>query len=114
MRIIRDLIYFDFDKAASIWSQFEEGLLERTSVTEDLGKDRAAGTRFGIPGVAEASLGVDYLQKTSKLQSKTLHHDLLNRVETGLTESGLVTDLSKLGGSVTTAQQVRSALGGRP
>jgi hypothetical protein len=61
--IIRDILYLDFDKAASIWSQFDEGLLERVSVTEDAGKDRAAGTKFGIPGVAEASLGVDYLQK---------------------------------------------------
>ena len=24
---LRDLLYLDFDKAASIWSQFEEGLL---------------------------------------------------------------------------------------
>lgn len=114
MKIIRDLIYFDFDKAASIWSQFDEGLLERTSVTEDVGKDRAAGTKFGIPGLAEANLGVDYLQKRSTLQSKTLHHHLLNLVETRLTESELVTDLSTLGGDVTTAQAVRSSVGRRP
>ncbi len=43
---IRDLLYLDFDKAASIWSQFEEGLVERTSITNDLGKDRSAGTKF--------------------------------------------------------------------
>ena len=114
MKTIRDLIYFDFDKAASIWSQFEEGLLERTSVTEDLGKDRSAGTKFGLPGIAEANLGVDYLQKKSTLQSKTLHHDLLNRVETRLTDNELVTDLSTPGGDVTTAEQVRSVISGRP
>lgn len=111
-KIVRDLIYFDFDKAASIWSQFEEGLLDRTSVTEDVGKDRAAGTKFGIPGLAEANLGVDYLQKRSTLQSKTLHHDLLNRVEAHLAESELVTDLS--GSDPATAQEVRSMLAGRP
>ena len=54
---LRDLLYPDFDKAASIWSQFEEGLLERMSVTEDAGKNRTAGTKFGIPGIAQASLG---------------------------------------------------------
>jgi hypothetical protein len=42
---LRDLLYLGFDKAASIWSQFEEGLLASFSVTEDTGKDRAAGTR---------------------------------------------------------------------
>ena len=112
---IRDILYLDFDKAASIWSQFDEGLLERVSVTEDAGKDRAAGTKFGIPGVAEASLGVDYLQKKSTLQSKTLHHDLLNRVEKRLLEAGLVTDLA---GAVqpkdASPETIRSAIGTRP
>jgi hypothetical protein len=112
---IRDLLYLDFDKAASIWSQFEEGLLERVSVTEDTGKDRAAGTKFGIAGIAEANLGVDYLQKKSTLQSKTLHHDLLNRVEGRLLEAGLVTDLSEavdLGES--SATNIRAAIAERP
>jgi hypothetical protein len=45
---IRDLLYFDFDKAASIWSQFDEGLLERVTVNEDVGTDQVAGTKFGI------------------------------------------------------------------
>jgi hypothetical protein len=111
---IRDLLYFDFDKAASIWSQFEEGLLERMSVTEDAGKDRNAGTKFSIPGVAEASLGVDYIQKRSILQSKTLHHDLLNRVELSLRRAGLVTDLSEQPSSVNSADLIRHAIGGRP
>lgn len=105
----------DFDKAASIWSQFEEGLLERISVTEDTGKDRAAGTKFGIPGVAEANLGVDYLQKRSTLQSKTLHHDVLNRVEDSLVTAGLVTDLSGLQPrNESSPEVIRMAVGDRP
>ena len=111
---IRDLLYFDFDKAASIWSQFAEGLPERISITEDLGKDRAAGVKFGLPGIAEANLGVDYLQKKSTLQSKTLHHDLLNRVEAGLGDAGLVTDLFELEHSVSDAAVIRSTIGTRP
>ncbi len=114
MKTIRDLLYLDFDKAASIWSQFEEGLLERVSVTEDVGKDRAAGTKFGLPGVAEANLGVDYLQKRSTLQSKTLHHDLLNRVETRLKADQLVTDLSDGDLAFTSVDAIRSAIGDRP
>lgn len=115
MPIIRDLLYLDFDKAASIWSQFEEGLLERVSVTEDTGKDRTAGARFGIPGIAEANLGVDYLQKRFTLQSKTLHHDLLNRVEERLLRAGLVTDLGEVANaSAASPEDIRAAIGTRP
>jgi hypothetical protein len=60
---LRDLLYLDFEKAASIWSQFEEGLLESVSVTEDTGKDRAAGTKFGIPGLVKASAEYQELQQ---------------------------------------------------
>jgi hypothetical protein len=112
---IRDLLYLDFDKAASIWSQFEEGLLERVSVTEDTGKDRAAGTKFGFPGIAEANLGVDYLEKRSTLRSKTLHHDVLNRIEQRLVKAKLVTDLSAFEPrNESSPEKIRSALGDRP
>jgi hypothetical protein len=112
---VRDLLYLDFDKAASIWSQFEEGLLERVSVTEDTGKDRTAGAKFGIPSVAEANLGVDYQQKRSTLQSRTLHHDVLNRVERGLEEAGLITDLStRVSGDESSPQKIRAVIGKRP
>ena len=120
--MLRDLLYLDFDKAASIWSQFEEGLLGTTSVTEDTGKDREAGTKFGfrlgVPGVgdahAQASLGVDYIQKRSTLQSKTLHHDVLTRVEERLEEGGLVTDLSSLPADESSAERIRAAIDNRP
>jgi hypothetical protein len=111
---IRDLLYLDFDKAASIWSQFDEGLLERVTVNEDVGKDRVAGTKFGIPGLAEANLGVDYLQKKSTLKSRTLHHDLLNRVEARLQGGGLVSDLSEMDHLVASAAEIRAAIGERP
>jgi hypothetical protein len=112
---LRDLLYLDFDKAASIWSQFEEGLPERVSVTSDAGKDRTAGTKFGIPGIAEANLGVDYQQKRSVLYSRTLHHDVLNRVERALADSGLVADLtSEPARTESSPQKIRSVIGKRP
>jgi hypothetical protein len=111
---LRDLLYLDFDKAASIWSQFEEGLPERMSVTEDTGKTRAAGTKFGV-GVAGANLTVDYLDKRSTLQSKTLHHDVLNRVEQRLEEVGLVTDLAEaVNSDESSADKIRHAIAHRP
>ncbi len=112
---LRDLLYLDFEKAASIWSQFEEGLQERLSITEDTGTTRAAGAKVGISGIAGANLGVDYLNKRSTLQSKTLHHNILNSVESRLTEAGLVTDLSEsVSSEESSSENIRSAIGGRP
>jgi hypothetical protein len=58
---------------------------------------------------------VDYPQKKSTLQSKTLHHDLLNRVEKRVLVAGLVTDLA---GAVqpkdASPETIRSAIGTRP
>ena len=111
--LIRDLLYLDFEKAASIWSQFEEGLPDRTSITQDVGKTQAAGAKLGV-GLAGANLGVDYIDKKSTLQSKTLHHDILSRVEQRLTKAGLVTDLSaSLPEDEASPETIRTALGGR-
>ncbi len=112
---IRDLLYLDFDKAASIWSQFEGGLRERLSVTDDSGKGQKAGVSFGIPKIAEANLGVDYTGKRSVLETKILHHDILNRVDVELTNAGLVVDLmTSLPASEPDPQEIRNAIGLHP
>ncbi len=111
---IRDLLYLDFDKAASIWSQFQGGLVERTSITDDLEKERSAGTKFGIPGVAEAKLGVDYQNKRSILQAKTLHHDVLNSIERQLIEEKLVVDLSGMNKDESAPTKIREFIADRP
>jgi len=115
VKTIRDLLYFDFEKAASIFSQFDEGWLEQESVTEDSSKGQGAGVRLGIPNVAEAKLGAEYLQKRSTLRSRTLHHNLLNLVEDRLAESDLVADLSSIGLDAShDGSAVRSVIGNSP
>jgi hypothetical protein len=115
MKTIRDLLYLDFAKAASICSQLEGGLPAKTDVTQDLEKNRDAGVKFGIPKLAEANLSVDYVEKRSTLQSRTLHHNVLSLVETGLKELGLVTELSDaLPSDEASPESVRFALGNRP
>ena len=92
--IIRDVVYFDSEKASSIWSQFQWGRLESISVTEDSELDQKIGGALGIPKVAEASLERGQGEKRSILETRVLHHDLLNRVEALLFNAGLVVDLS--------------------
>jgi hypothetical protein len=114
-QMIRDLIYFDFEKAASIYSQFEGGLRERLEVTEDAGKDRSAGAKFGVPKIAEAKLGVEYIEKTSTLETKILHHDLLTRVESQLNTMNLVADIrSRVEEETLSAENIRKSIGKKP
>ena len=111
MKEVRDLLYLDFDKAASIWSQFEGGLRERVSFTDDHGKGQKAGVKFGIPRIAEANLGADYAQKRSTLETKILHHDILNRVDEDLSGLELVFDISEsVDPSESSPENIRSAI----
>jgi len=112
---IRDLIYFDFNKAASIWSQFEGGLRERISVTEDKAKDHIAGARLGIPNIVEAKLGAEYTDSTSVMESKLPHHDLLNRIEEQLSQLGLVVNLGEqVDSTESSPETIRAIIGNKP
>lgn len=112
---MRDLIYLDFEKAASIWSQSRGGLRERVSVTEETTKDREAKVKLGIPTLADAKFGADYGEKRSTLESRVLHHDLLSEVEAELERKGLVSDLlSPSPGNVLSPESIRARIGKRP
>lgn len=112
---IRDLVYLDFEKASSIWSQFEGGLRESVTTSDDDSKGQKARVRFGIPKIAEANLGADYLQKRSTLETKVLHHDVLNRVDEELSNHDLVFDISQsLESTETSPEIIRNAIGKFP
>ena len=87
--LIRDLIYFDFDKTASILSQIEGGLIEEYHDEE--GKSRDIG---GGIDVRLAKIGGSATDTTSKLVVKSVHHDMLVRVEEALFEKGVALDLN--------------------
>jgi hypothetical protein len=112
---IRDLVYFDFDKATSIWSQIEGGLLEKVSVAKEETGTRDHGVSIGIPKIAEMKIGGLDSERKTILESKILHHDLLNRLEDQLAAFDLVADLTT---SITegdlTAGRIREAIGDKP
>jgi hypothetical protein len=112
---IKDIIYFDFDKSASIYSQFHGGLRESLSLTEDKTKERTLGAKLGLTGIAEAKFGTDYINATSIIESKVLHHDLLNEIEQDLNQQKLIADLNKeVDSSVTSPEDIRLAIGEKP
>ncbi len=102
-------------KAASIWSHLDDGLLERTVDHGGCHARSFGGGEARSPGVADARLGTDYADKRSVLQSRTLHHDLLNRVWRRLAKIGLVTDLAaSLAASEDSSEAIRLLIEKRP
>lgn len=91
---LRDLIYFDVDKATSIYSQIEGGLLTEKQEATEGATERRQLTRVGLK-VIQPEVGVMSSEKTSVLESKVLHHDLLNRLEQKLGEMGLLLNLNE-------------------
>ena len=88
--LIRDLIYFDFDKAASIVSQIDGGLIQEYH--DESGTSRDIG---GELDVKLAKLGGTATDTTGKLVVKSAHHDLLVRVEEALFDKAVALDLSR-------------------
>ncbi len=112
---IHDLIYFDFEKASSIWSQFQWGQSQSITTTQDDIVDKKVKGSLGFPGYAGFSGEKGQNEKTSIIETKILHHDLLNRVEALLLDADLVIDLDKgINKDETSPEVVRSAIGVKP
>lgn len=113
---IRDLLYFDFEKASSIWSQLQWGQLERISVTAEESSETQIGGGLGIPKVAEANLHIGEGEKRTIIETRILHHDLLNRIENYLSSSGLIINLndSFIDEEIASPEIIRSAIGNKP
>lgn len=77
---MRDLIYFDSNKAASLVSQSEGGLLttEEASRTDGGTKVRRAGADLKVLEVGGTNESVHQL---SLVETRTLHHGLMSRLE---------------------------------
>lgn len=91
---IRDLVYFDLDKAMSIWSQFEGGKLEHFSNVTEETEGINAGAQASIPSILQVNMGARSSGRNLKEELKVLHHDLLSKVEGRLAAVGLLSDLA--------------------
>lgn len=68
---LRDLIYFDFDKAASVYSQIEGGLLKETQEATEGAKETRGGAQVDLK-IFKPELSRSSQEKTSTLESKSL------------------------------------------
>ena len=81
---LRDILYFDFDKAASLISQIEGGLSrERAESSEDTQDERNI-RKYSLLKIINTEFGGIQTEKRAVLETKVLHHDLLVRLEESL------------------------------
>ncbi len=113
--MLRDILYFDFEKASSIWSQFQWGRSKEISVTTEENADQQVEIGVGIPQLAEAKLNVGAGEKRTILETRILHHDLLNRIEALLSLAGLVVNLNEaISSDETSPDAIRTSIGDIP
>lgn len=93
MKSIKDLIYFDYDKAKSLHSQLSGGLLQE--ITRAVENEDGSDTKVGIDiKVFKAESGVNDKEKTIKTERIEVFHELLNDVENELKCNGILKDLN--------------------
>jgi len=89
---MRDLIYFDADKASSLLSQLEGGLLREVQESDTESSDDKVGLQAHF-AILKADIGAGSDTKASRIETRILHHALLNRLELVLRHDALVVDL---------------------
>jgi hypothetical protein len=91
--VLRDLLYFDFDKSASLFSQIESGLLKEITSGTESSKDQRNVRKYDLK-LFKPEFGGVAAEKTSQLESRVLHHDLLDRIESYIFDNKLGIDIS--------------------
>ncbi|MFE7088518.1 DUF6414 family protein [Sphingobacterium spiritivorum] len=93
MNSIKDLIYFDYDKAKSLNSQLNDGLLSR--LTKTIEEESGDNSEIGIDiKILKAKVGGNGKDKNIKTETIEIYHELLNQIETSLFKKGILTDIN--------------------
>ena len=92
--ILRDFIYFDFAKAASIFSQIQGGFVTGVETKVEEEKDQRKIRKYDLK-VFKPEFGGVETEKRSLIESKILYHDLYAKVEEYLFEQDLAVDISQ-------------------
>jgi hypothetical protein len=93
MKSIKDLIYFDYDKAKSINSQINGGLI--SEMTRAIEEEGSVNSEIGFDiKVIKAKIGSGDKEKTFKTEKIELFHELLNQVENSLSEKKILKNLN--------------------
>lgn len=93
MKAIRDLIYFDYDKAKSLHSQLSGGLLQE--ITRGIENENNINNELGFDiKIIKAKTGEGEKERIIKTERVELYHELLNEIESNLTSKKILKDLN--------------------
>jgi hypothetical protein len=91
---MRDIVYFDESKAASLHSQLVGGLTTGITASEQEGTDKAKGAEIDAH-LINLQLSSNRSSGVSYSETKILHHDILGRLEKLLFEKGFAIDVNE-------------------
>lgn len=111
---LRDLVYLDFEKAASVFSQIEGGLLRETQSSVEAGMDGGISGELNV-GFAKVGSRLGASDKSLELSSRVLHHDVLARIESWLASEKILLDMNDVfRGMKPSEDEIRAAMVGGP
>lgn len=93
MKSIKDLIYFDIEKAKSLISQLNEGLISEISRAVEDENEESSGLGFDVK-IIKGDLGEKSREKIIKTEKISLYHEMLNSIELDLENNGLLTSIN--------------------
>lgn len=93
MKSIKDLIYFDINKAKSLISQLNGGLINEISRAVEDESEESAGIGFDVK-IIKGNIGEKSKEKTIKTEKISVYHEMLNSIENDLNENGLLTSIN--------------------
>lgn len=94
MNSIKDLIYFDYDKAKSLSSQLSGGIINE--ITRAIEEEGGINSDIGFDiKLLKGKIGANNKEKNVRTEQIELYHELLNEVEKQLSEKELLKNLNK-------------------
>lgn len=94
MKSIKDLIYFDYDKAKSLNSQLSGGLI--SELTRAIEEEGGSSSDFGFDiKLLKGKIAASDSERTIRTEKIEVYHELLNEIERKLTENKVLKDLNQ-------------------
>lgn len=93
MKSLKDLIYFDIEKAKSLISQLNDGLISEISRAVADESEDSAGLGFDVK-IIKGNIGEKSREKTIKTEKISIFHEMLNSIEKDLSKSDLLTHIN--------------------
>lgn len=94
IRSIKDLIYFDLEKARSLISQLKGGLISEISRAFEDETELNSGLSLDLK-VIKGNIGGKDKERQIRTEKVEVYHELLNQIEKELSYNGLLTDINE-------------------